>query len=862
MKLTVFHAEHRCEPCRDMHGRIDQALAAFALATGLDASSLVEYVNIDASHDWSPPDLSIVPCLIIAGDRGVYFRSDGRVPSDVVLDLLAMMAEGVELPRAAGEEFDPEAPSAAPVFYRTYSRRRDDGSRETWEQMVDRCVDGIADLGRFTEDEHALVWEQAMDRHALPSGRWLWVGGTEWIKDRRNFSGAFNCSSTTIDSPEAFGYLLELAMMGSGTGAVLEDDTVAKLPPIARRLELIKVSPIGKRKKGGRDDTRIEVADGIHLVKVGDSRQGWVDAYQAVIDLAMAPGDDVRLIVDLSQIRPIGAPLKGFGGRANPVRLPQMFERMVAVLNQATGRQLTPMEACLLIDEGAACIVAGNIRRSAGMRQFSAGNEAARTAKLGLYVQDEAGTWKVDPEREALRMANHTRVFHHVPTLDEVREAVALQFSSGEGAIQFAPEALARANADLLPDTALRDLFLEEYAAGRGRDFLCSLLDVSGIEITKEEKDRELDHRMLRYGLNPCGEIIGKDFMCNLGEVHLNTLDSKDLEAQDRAFRAAALEVAALLQRSFPHDRYHYSREIDPIVGVSFTGLFDFFVQAFGVDWLQWFAAGRPEEGSFRDQEAQYLAHWRTIVDETVAAYCGAHGLLCPNRCTTVQPAGTKSLLTGASSGWHPPKAARFIRRITFGAHDPVALAAIDAGYSVVPSQSCRDDDGNLLDDPFDPRATEWLVEIPTAVTWADLPGADQVDLSKLPATAQFDFYMVVQQHYTAHNTSATIELREEEIEPLAQAIHGAIGNGYISAALLARFDVDGGTFPRLPFEPISRERYQELHDDVAARHRMTFRQALELHDRADLELTPQEAACTSGACIARAEADEREGKG
>ena len=84
---------------------------------------------------------------------------------------------------------------------------------------------------------------------------------------------------------------------------------------------------------------------------------------------------------------------------------------------------------------------------------------------------------------------------------------------------------------------------------------------------------------------------------------------------------------------------------------------------------------------------------------------------------------------------------------------------------------------------------------------------------------AQFDFYMQVQRHYTAHNTSATIEFREHEIEPLADALHKAMdeGEGYISAALLARFDANA-TFPRLPFEPIDADTYEQLQADVVKR--------------------------------------------
>ena len=239
--------------------------------------------------------------------------------------------------------------------------------------------------------------------------------------------------------------------------------------------------------------------------------------------------------------------------------------------------------------------------------------------------------------------------------------------------------------------------------------------------------------------------------------------------------------------------------------------------------------------------------------------FCERHGLRVPNRMTTVQPAGTKSLLTGASSGWHPPKAQRFIRRITVGANDPVALAAIDYGYNVIPAQSARDDDGNLLDDINDPRSTEWLIEIPTEVSWANLPGIEDIDLSQLSARAQWGLYMNVQNNYTEHNTSATIEFRENEIDELSGLIHDGMGDGYISAALLARFDVDGGTFPRLPFEPISKEIYDGMVERVSIRgeHCVSFHAALASHDD-DRELTAASAACSSAACLAKADAEDR----
>ncbi len=341
---------------------------------------------------------------------------------------------------------------------------------------------------------------------------------------------------------------------------------------------------------------------------------------------------------------------------------------------------------------------------------------------------------------------------------------------------------------------------------------------------------------------------------CNLSEIHLNQIDPNNHQEQEEAFTAGALSVATLLNHKFLEPRYQYSRELDPIVGVSFTGLFDFFVTAFGVNWLRWWETGRPDtvQGlAFKEKEKEYLNRWREIVHQVIWEYCDKHNIKRPNRCTTVQPSGTKSLLTSASPGWHPPKAQRFIRRITFRKNDPVALACIDYGYNVIPSQSDKDENGHLLNDPFDSRCSEWLVEIPVAVLWADLPGADTIDISKFSALAQMDFAMQVQRWYVTHNTSSTWELRESEVEPLGELIYQAIQNdeGYISAALLARFD-DHQSFPRLPFEPIDKATYEQLMAELKVRRKNdNFRDALSRYDAGELaESGP--AGCDSDKCM------------
>jgi ribonucleotide reductase class II len=725
--------------------------------------------------------------------------------------------------------FPQSAPLANLQFLRSYSRQNPTTQRkESWGEACDRTLAALVRLGRYTPEERNLVESMQRNLRALPSGRWLWVGGTPWIEKPENVYGAYNCSSCLVVDWDSFGLLMELAMMGCGTGAVLEDRYISKLPTIINRLEVEVRGSIGSIPKPWRLErtsvVREEVvsADGSMnrvTITVGDSRQGWARAYQTLMEIASEEGwgSPIEVTIDLSHIRPAGEALKGFGGVANPVKLKNLFSRTAEILNKAQGRKLNSVECCLLLDEAALTIVAGNIRRSAGMRQFESNDGVAATAKENLWQQDANGNWRVDPERDALRMSNHTRVFHAMPSEDQCVEAVRKQFQSGEGAIMWAGEAKKRAQGDT------------------------------------------------RYGLNPCGEIIGSDFLCNLSEVHLSMIEPENFEEQEGAFKAATLSACALLHQKFDIERFRVSRAEDPIVGVSFTGGFNFFARLFGADWLHWWQAGRPDvwhgrKGEFvenraefyREKEQRYFVFWRETVQDTLEEYCTRHGLKVPIRCTTVQPAGSKTLLTGVGScGWHPPKARWYVRRMTFGKDHPVAKAAIDFGYSVVPSPSDKDEQGNLLNDPFHPNCTEWLVEVPVEEPWAHLEGIDDVAPEAFPITAQWDFYMQVQRNYTTHNTSGTFEIFEEEIPLLGKLIHKAIANdeGYISCAVLAR-SKGNLTFPRLPFEPVSRERYEQLCADVQARRKSDdFMALFHAHNRKGAERGPEDSACSGLVC-------------
>jgi len=279
-----------------------------------------------------------------------------------------------EAKQEANSTFPATAPAANPVFFRTYSRRDAVGTRESWEQVGDRTLKGLISLGKLSLAEIDLIKKMQARLKTLTSGRWLWVGGTNWVEQPQNFSGAYNCTSTNIDDWRSFGLLMDLAMMGSGTGAVLEPKYINQLPPICNQLQVEIVGAIGTTPKPERrEETEVIFNNNQVTIHVGDSRQGWVKSYQSLLELSTdsrfttsaTPSDQttVQVRVDINDIRPAGESLQGFGGVANPVKLPELYNNCAKILNKALGRQLNSVECCLLIDQAAVTIVAGNIRR-------------------------------------------------------------------------------------------------------------------------------------------------------------------------------------------------------------------------------------------------------------------------------------------------------------------------------------------------------------------------------------------------------------------------------------------------------------------------------------------------------------------
>ena len=294
-------------------------------------------------------------------------------------------------------KFPESAPAANPVFFRTYSRRGEAPIRETWDQVCDRTITSLINIGKLLPHEADILERMQRNLKALPSGRWLWVGGTDWQARAKNFSGAYNCTSTNLEDWSAFGLMMDLAMMGCGTGAVIEPKYTTALPPIRNCLVVQMQGEIGMTPRlSRREETQVNIEGDRVTIYVGDSRQGWVKSYQTLLELSSDErfSGEVQVIVDINDVRKAGETLKGFGGVANPVKLPELYQRCASILNKAVGRQLNSVECCLLIDQAAVTIVAGNIRRCLpedALVHTNQGLVPIRDVQVGDLVQTPLG---------------------------------------------------------------------------------------------------------------------------------------------------------------------------------------------------------------------------------------------------------------------------------------------------------------------------------------------------------------------------------------------------------------------------------------------------------------------------------------
>jgi ribonucleoside-diphosphate reductase alpha chain len=386
-----------------------------------------------------------------------------------------------------------------------YARWRDDlGRRETWEETVDRLMDyykarvfGLASRQSFHEFRE--VRDAIFNLEVMPSMRCMMTAGP--ALDRCNVA-AYNCAYLPVDSPRSFDEAMYILLCGTGVGFSVEEKYVSQLPRIAEAFD--------------ETDTTIVV---------GDSKEGWAKSLRELVSLLIA-GQIPRW--DTSGVRPSGARLVTFGGRASgPEPLERLFEFTVRLFKNASGRRLTPLESHDLMCMIADVVVVGGVRRSAMISLSDLGSDAMATAKTGAWY--DTAVFR--------QLANNSAVYEQKPTTSEfLKEWKAIYDShSGERGI-FNRDASRR---------------VVESLGRRNPDF--------------------------EFGTNPCSEIILRPFQfCNLSEVVVRSGD--DLDSLKRKVRLAA--ILGTIQSTFTSFRYlrkvwQRNTEEERLLGVSLTGIAD-----------------------------------------------------------------------------------------------------------------------------------------------------------------------------------------------------------------------------------------------------------------------------------------------
>jgi len=468
--------------------------------------------------------------------------------------------------------------------------------RETWEETVQRYIQYFQNnlqvqLPTWALAEFGELQGSITELEVMPSMRCLMTAGP--ALDRDNVAG-YNCAYAPVDSVRFFDEMMYILMCGTGVGFSVERQYIAKLPEIAEKLH-----------------------DSTTCVKVRDSKKGWAIGFRELLSLLYAgqvPSWDV------SSIRPAGAPLKVFGGRASgPEPLVELFEFTVALFKRAAGRKLTSIECHDLCCKIASIVVVGGVRRSALISLSNLTDDRVRRAKHGQW-------WVADPHRG---LANNSACYTEKPDFEAfLNEMVQLYESkSGERGIFSRPAS-------------------KRQAARNGR------------------RDSEYD-----FGTNPCSEIILRpNQFCNLSEVVVRSTDSvEDLKRKVR--NAAILGTLQSTLTDFSYIRAIWKRntEDERLLGVSLTGIMDHPI-----------LSGRENA----DELPTILELLKGVAVETNAKWADALGIPHSAAITCVKPSGTVSQLVDSASGIHARYSEYYIRRVRADVKDPLARLMQDYGVA------------------------------------------------------------------------------------------------------------------------------------------------------------------------------------
>ena len=480
----------------------------------------------------------------------------------------------------------------------------EESRRETWSETVGRYVqyfdERVGGLGKYAEE----IYNAIYNLDVMPSMRALMTAGD--ALDRDNVAG-FNCSYLAINRQRAFDELMYILMCGTGVGFSCERQEIQQLPTVAE-----------------------EFYESETTIVVPDSKIGWASSFRELISLLYA-GKVPKW--DLSKVRPAGASLKTFGGRASgPEPLDDLFRYSVNIFRNAAGRKLTSLEVHGMVCKIAEIVVVGGVRRSALISLSNLSDDRMRHAK--------SGQWWVDSPEFAL--ANNSACYTEKPDIETfMREWLSLvESKSGERGI-FNREAS------------------QKQALRNGR------------------RDGEYS-----FGTNPCSEIILRDRQfCNLSEVVVRHGDSfDDLKQKVRIATILGSLQATLTDFRYLSKAWKINTEEEALLGVSLTGIMDHPVLS-GQEAMKDNGEG---SGEFMKQELKdWLDELKNVAIETNLEWSEKLGIKQSTAITCVKPSGTVSQLVDSASGIHPRYSPYYIRTVRADKKDPLAKFMKDRGFPV-----------------------------------------------------------------------------------------------------------------------------------------------------------------------------------
>jgi len=462
--------------------------------------------------------------------------------------------------------------------------------RETWEETVNRYLDFFIDRKQIDELDAAELFNAISSHQVMPSMRCLMTAGEALKRD--NVAG-FNCSYLPIDSPRSFDELMYVLLCGTGVGFSVERDYVDQLPVVADSFH--------------ETDTTIVVAD---------SKIGWASAFRELISLLYV-GKIPKC--DLSRVRPAGARLKIFGGRASgPQPLADLFNFTVKLFEGAPKRKLTSLECHDLVCKIAQVVVVGGVRRSALISLSNVTDNRMANAKTGV--------WRATHGQRDL--ANNSAVYSDKPDFGTYSDEMKRLYDSKNGERGIFSRIAA-----------------QSIAARNGR--------------------RDAD---CKFGTNPCSEIILRPYQfCNLSEVIVRADDTKET-LLEKVVLATTLGTLQASMTDFRYLRNIWKRntEEEALLGVSLTGIMDC--------KLTNGSTGYKELGSL-------LNSLKEKAIETNIKWAKKLGIGASTSITCVKPSGTVSQLTDSASGIHPRFSEYYIRTVRADKKDPLAATMLEAGF-------------------------------------------------------------------------------------------------------------------------------------------------------------------------------------